>query len=100
MVITGSALLIKSGSLEIVLDKLKKFPGVTFYASSDTATELVVTLEAEDHQALDQLCTDLTGNIPEILNITHVYVNFEEEVEKAQTGRVDKKMFPKPKIPG
>ena len=99
MVITGSALLIQPDSLETVLDKLKKFSGVTYYVSSDAKTELVVTLEAEDHHALDQLCSELTQNIPEILNITHVYVNFEEEVEKTRTGRVNHNKYPKPEIP-
>jgi nitrate reductase NapAB chaperone NapD len=99
MIITGSALLIRPGSLATVLEKLKQFPGVTFHGNSESGTELVITLEAEDHQALDQLCSDLTDAIPEALNITHIYVNFEEEIEKIQAGRSDKDVFPKPDLP-
>jgi len=99
MIITGSAFLIRPGSLPTVLDKLKTFSGVTFHANSESETELVMTLEAEDHHALDALCCNLTETIPEIVNITHIYVNFEEEVAKIQSGEADKQSFPKPELP-
>lgn len=82
MVITGSAFFIQPGTAEAVLERLKAFPDVTFQARSDSGTELVVNLEAEDHLALEQLCRKLMESIPELVEIGHLYVNFEEEVEK------------------
>lgn len=99
MIITGSAFLIRPGTIPTVLDKLKAFPGVTFHAKSDAETELVVTLEAENHRELDALCSNLTETIPEIVNITHIYVNFEEEIAKIQSGEADKQSYPKPEMP-
>lgn len=82
MVITGSALFIEPGSYETVLERLKEFPEVTYRVASDSLTELVVNLEAESQDALEDLCDRLKEEIPEIVDITHLYVNFEEEVEK------------------
>ncbi|MBI4965405.1 MAG: chaperone NapD [Desulfomonile tiedjei] len=98
MVITGSALLIKPGSHETVLERLKDFPEVTFHVKSQSGLELVVNLEAEDHEALEQLCYRLRESIPEIVDIAHVYVNFEEEIEKIESGKIDKTMLRKPKF--
>ena len=98
MVITGSALLINPGSDEAVLEKLKDFPQVTFHVKSESSTELVVNLEADDHGALDQLCDSLRRAIPEIVDIAHIYVNFEEEIEKIESGKIDKELLRKPKF--
>jgi hypothetical protein len=86
MVITGSALFIKPGSYETVLERLKEFPEVTFQVASESRTELVVNLEEENQGALEALCDWLKEAIPQIVDINHLYVNFEEEVEK-MTGR-------------
>jgi NapD protein len=98
MVITGSALLIKPGCAEKVLARLRGFPEVTFQVKSESGVELVVNLEAEDHEALEKLCTDLKERIPEIVDIAHVYVNFEEEIEKIEFGKYDKNKLRKPKF--
>ena len=98
MVITGSALLIKPGCTEKVLTRLKDFPEVTFQVKSDSGVELVVNFEAEDHDALERLCKDLQESIPEIVDIAHVYVNFEEEIEKIESGKYDKNKLRKPKF--
>lgn len=98
MVITGSALLIKPGSDEKVLERLKDFPEVTFHVKSASGLELVVNLEAEDTEVLEQLCKHLRESIPEIVDIAHVYVNFEEEIEKIEAGKVDKTKLRKPKF--
>lgn len=82
MVITGSALFIEPGSYETVLERLKEFPEVTYRVASDSLTELVVNLEAESQDELENLCDRLKEEIPEVIDITHLYVNFEEEVEK------------------
>jgi nitrate reductase NapAB chaperone NapD len=82
MIITGSALFVVPGTQEKVLEKLREFPEVTFQAKSEAGSELVVTMEADDHGALEALCNFLKEQIPEIIDVTHIYVNFEEEVEK------------------
>jgi hypothetical protein len=46
----------------------------------------VVNLEAEDHGELEKLCRQIKEEIPQILDIAHIYVNFEEEVEKMEAG--------------
>ena len=98
MVITGSALLIERGSDAVVLARLKQFPEVTFHVKSESGTELVVNFEAEDHDALERLCSRLKEAIPEIIEIAHVYMNFEEEVEKIKSGKIDKRSLTKPKL--
>jgi nitrate reductase NapAB chaperone NapD len=86
MIITGSALFIEPDTHKQVIEKLREFPEVTFQAKSESGTELVVNLEAEDQGALERVCDALKERIPEIIDVTHIYVNFEEEVEK-MTGR-------------
>ncbi len=82
MVITGSALFIQPGSYETVLERLKEFPQVTYQTASESRTELIINLEAEDQGALEDLCNRLKEEIPQIVDINHLYINFEEEVEK------------------
>ena len=98
MVITGSALLIRPGSDTAVIERLKQFPGVTFHVKSESGTELVVNFEAEDHYSLERLCSRLKETIPEIIEIAHVYMNFEEEIEKIKSGKIDKRSLKKPKF--
>ena len=85
MVITGSAILIRPGSADAVLEQLKKFPSVTFHVQSESGTELIVNLEAEGLMELENLCRELKDLMPDIIDITHIYVNFEEEIEKPET---------------
>jgi type II secretory pathway component GspD/PulD (secretin) len=85
MVITGSALFVEAGSAVKVIERLKLYDEVTFQVSSDSETELVVNLEAEDLDELENLCVRLKKDIREIVDITHIYVNFEEEVRKAES---------------
>lgn len=96
MVITGSALFVQAGSGKRVIERLKLYEGVTFHVSSDSETELVVNLEAEDIDELEKLCGQLKKNIREIVDITHIYVNFEEEVQKAEPGGAEEEQSPKP----
>ena len=98
MIITGSALLIQPGSDAAVLERLKQFPEVTFHVKSESGTELVVNFEAEDHHSLERLCSRLKEAIPEIVEIAHVYVNFEDEIEKIKSGKIDKRSLNKPKF--
>ena len=89
MIIKGSALLIQPGSEEAVLTRLKDFPAVTFHVKSESGAELVVNLEAPDTGALDDLCDELKRRIPEIVDIAHLYVNFEDEIIKLVSGNMD-----------
>ena len=98
MVITGSALLIQPGSDAAVLERLKQFPEVTFHVESESGTELVVNFEAEDHDSLERVCSRLKEAIPEVIEIAHVYVNFEDEIEKIKSGKIDKRSLIKPKF--
>ena len=89
MVITGSVILIEPDSDREVLQALEGFPEVTFQVKSESGTELVVNFEADDNEALESICEKLKARIPKIIDITHIYVNFEEEVEKALSGKSD-----------
>lgn len=89
MIITGSAILIEPGSDEEVLRALEGFPEVTYQVKSESGTELVVNFEAHDHEALEAICERLREQIHQVIDITHIYVNFEEEVEKALSGDTD-----------
>jgi len=89
MIITGSVILIAPGSDEEVLRAIEGFPEVTFQVKSESGTELVVNFEADDNEALESICKKLKDRIPQIVDITHIYVNFEEEVEKALSGESD-----------
>jgi nitrate reductase NapAB chaperone NapD len=90
MIITGSALFIRSESYEEVVEGLKLFPEVTFHAASDSRTELVITIEANDHHDLERLCTDMQEHIPGIVEVAHLSINFEEEIEKIRSGRFER----------
>ena len=76
--------MIEPGSDEEVLRALEGFRQVTFQVKNESGTELVVNFEADDLEALEGICERLKGEIPQIVDITHIYVNFEEEVEKAR----------------
>lgn len=82
MIITGSALLIRLGSTEAVIARLSEFPEVTYHACSPNGTELVVNFEAESGDHLSGLCENLKRMVPEIMDISHLYVNFEDEIDK------------------
>jgi nitrate reductase NapAB chaperone NapD len=89
VIITGSAILIEPGSDEEVLRALKAFPEVTFQVKSESGNELVVNFEADDPEALEDVCERMKERIPKIIDITHLYVDFEEEVEKTLSGETD-----------
>jgi nitrate reductase NapAB chaperone NapD len=86
MVITGSGILVEPGSAEEVIARIGNLPGVTFQASSESGSELVVNFEAETLSELERFCLELKANTPGILDIVHLYVNFEEEVQEILCG--------------
>jgi hypothetical protein len=96
MVITGSILLIDQGSDDEVLKGLIDFTEVTYHVQSPEGTELVVNLEAEDQGALEELCFRLKAEIPHIVEVAHVYVNFEDEIEKIKACEAESETLFKP----
>lgn len=89
MIITGSALFVESGSSEEVKEALSAFPEVTFHGESRSSQQIVITIEADGIRDLDRICSQMADEIPEIIDIAHLYVNFEDEVEKIR-GRADR----------
>jgi nitrate reductase NapAB chaperone NapD len=85
MVITGSAIMVRSGTDLDVQRKLKSFPQVTYHGKSDSGMDLIVNLEADSHDELEELCQQIKDSIPEIIDIGHICINFEDEIEKIQS---------------
>jgi nitrate reductase NapAB chaperone NapD len=86
MIITGTAIMVQSGTDEAVERKLLAFPQVTYHGKSESGMDLIVNIEADDHNELETLCREIKDTIPEIMDIGHIYINFEEELEKIQSG--------------
>jgi nitrate reductase NapAB chaperone NapD len=82
LVITGSAIFVRPQDNERVLKRLREFPQITFHVSSQCGAELIVNFEAENQETLEKFCTLLRCSIPEIIDIGHIYVNFEEEIDR------------------
>ena len=82
MIITGSAIMVRSGTDKAVEKKLDAFSQVTFHGSSDSGTDLIVNFECSGQEELESLCRTIKDSIPEILDIGHIYINFEEEIDK------------------
>jgi nitrate reductase NapAB chaperone NapD len=88
LIITGSALFIEPDSSKRVKSLASEFPEVTVYAESQSGSEIIITIEADGEMDLDRICNELRARIPEIVDIAHLYVNFEDEIEKF-TGNSD-----------
>ncbi|MGC8659833.1 MAG: chaperone NapD [Desulfomonilaceae bacterium] len=86
MIITGSVIMVTPGTCESVKGKLLAFPQVTFQGQSDSGIDMIVNIETDNHNELEGLCQRIKGAIPEIVDIGHIYINFEDEIEKIQTG--------------
>lgn len=81
MVITGSAIFVSPQHSEHVVKRLREFPQITFQVGSEAGSELIVNFEVENQDELEDFCATLRLAIPEIIDIGHIYVNFEEEIE-------------------
>lgn len=86
MVITGSVIMVMPGSDVVVEEKLRSFPQVTCHAKSNSGMDIIVNVEADNHHELESLCQKIKDDIPEIIDIGHVYINFEEEIQKIESG--------------
>ena len=86
MVITGSVIMVGPGSDIIVEEMLRGFPQVTFHGKSDSGMDLIINIEADNHYELESLCQEIKDTIPEVIDIAHVYINFEDEIEKIESG--------------
>ncbi len=89
MIISGAALFVLPGSFETVLAGLHRYPEVTFHARSEAGDEIVVTIEADNTHHLEFLCASIKEGIPEVVDISHVYMNMEDEVEEMLKRRPD-----------
>ncbi len=81
MVITGSAIFVSPNDSDLVLRRLREFPQVTFQVASESGSELIVNFEAENQDELEILCKKLSDDIPQIIDIGHIYINFEDEID-------------------
>lgn len=77
--------MVRSGTDLDVQRKLKAFPQVTFHGKSDSGMDLIVNLEADSHDELEKLCQQIKDSIPQIIDIGHICINFEDEIEKIQS---------------
>ncbi|MGD9817303.1 MAG: hypothetical protein AB7V04_01250 [Desulfomonilaceae bacterium] len=81
MVITGSAIFLSPNDSGLVIRRLREFPQVTFQVASESGSELIVNFEAKNQDELEILCRKLRDEIPEIIDIGHIYINFEDEID-------------------
>ncbi len=81
MIITGSVIYVRPEDSAPVIRKLADYPQITFHVSSDDGSELIVNFEAPTQEELQPFCSMLKTQIPEIIDIGHVYINFEDEVD-------------------
>lgn len=89
MVITGSAIFISPNDSDRVKERLREFKPVTFQVASENGSELIVNFEAENQDELEIFCKHLRSQIPEIIDIGHIYINFEEEIEALKSCSAD-----------
>jgi nitrate reductase NapAB chaperone NapD len=88
MIITGTAILIENGSTSDVIQRLKNYSEVTFQVHSECGTELIINMETDDQRSLEALCARIKDEIPQVIDIAHVYFHMESEVEKLTSGAV------------
>lgn len=81
MVITGSVIYVRPQDSDLVVRKFADYPQITFYVGSDDGSELIVNFEVESQEELEPFCKMLKMQIPQIVDIGHVYINFEDEVD-------------------
>ena len=84
MIITGSVIMVMPGTSQSVEKELLAFPQVTLQGKSDSGMDMIVNIEADDHNELESLCQKIKDAIPAIVDIGHIYINFEDEIEKIQ----------------
>lgn len=90
MVITGSVIYVRPQDSDLVVRKLADYQQITFHVGSDDGSELIVNFEVESQDKLEPFCTMLKIQIPEIIDIGHVYINFEDEVDSLLSSRDQK----------
>lgn len=81
MVITGSVIYVRPQDSDPVVRKLAEYPQITFHVGSDDGSELIVNFEVQSQLELEPFCRMLKTEVPEIVDIAHVYINFEDEVD-------------------
>ncbi|AJF05542.1 chaperone NapD [Geoalkalibacter subterraneus] len=87
MIIAGSLITIEENSYDEVLEALQAYPEVEFYTASEDGRSLVVVITTENDHTLDDLCQQIKTH-PQVLDVSHHYFHFEEEVEEIRaTGK-------------
>jgi len=81
LVITGSAIFVNPRDSAHVQKRLREFPEITFHVCSKCGSELIVNFEVENQSELEGFCLGLRTRVPEIIDIGHLCINFEEEVD-------------------
>jgi|GEM_PF-2295770 len=81
LVITGSVIYVRPQDSDPVVRKLTDYPQITFHVGSDDGSELIVNFEVPSQDELEPFCQMLKTQIPEIVDIGHVYINFEDDVD-------------------
>ncbi len=81
MIITGSVIYVRPEDSASVVRRLADYPQITFHVGSDDGAELIVNFEVPTQADLRPFCSMLKTQIPEIVDIGHVYINFEDEVD-------------------
>lgn len=85
MILTGSLINFIKGSLHDVLDFLRSYPQIDIHTYDEEKSVIVVTIEEQSDTSLDDLCKQIQSH-PSIIQISHHYFNFEEEVDKIEKG--------------
>ncbi|MEF3255575.1 MAG: chaperone NapD [Deferribacterales bacterium] len=87
MIFTGSLVTYITGRLDDAINYLKKFQQLEIHTVSEDKCGIVVTLEAENEDQLEDICQRIK-NHDAIIDISHHYFNFEEEVDKIRKGEI------------
>ncbi|MCX8083804.1 MAG: chaperone NapD [Calditerrivibrio sp.] len=85
MIISGSVVACIEGSLKEVSDFLLEYPQIKVYAASEEKNSIIIVIEEETDAALQALCKKLQEH-PKIIQISHHYFNFEDEIDKIHQG--------------
>ncbi|ADR19777.1 chaperone NapD [Calditerrivibrio nitroreducens] len=85
MILVGSIVACLKDTTHSVADVLKDYPNIDIHAIDEKKSNIVITIEEESDSKLEELCKKLQEH-PCIIQISHHYFNFEEEVDKIDKG--------------
>ncbi|MGC8767705.1 chaperone NapD [Calditerrivibrio sp.] len=85
MILVGSVVTCLKDSTNSVAEVLKDYPNIDIHAIDEKKSNILITIEEESDFKLEELCKKLQEH-PFIVQISHHYFNFEEEVDKIEKG--------------